>query len=72
MLSDGFPEKEIPIGENIALSVRFNSKEKQEFAFSVLKENGTVTMEFSETSINSRLGTLIDKFGIHWYLNFSL
>jgi PhnB protein len=35
-----------------------------------LKIGGTITMDFSETSANSTLATLIDKFGIHWYLNF--
>ena len=69
-LSDGFEGQKINMGDNIALSINFSDKKEQNSAFINLKVGGQVTMDSSETSINSTLATLIDKYGIHWYLNY--
>ncbi len=68
--SDGFEGQKTIVGDNIALSVNFDNQDEQKLTFDKLKIDGTITMDFSETSANSTLATLIDKFGIHWYLNF--
>lgn len=68
--SDGFEGQKSIIGSNIALSVNFDNQNEQRQTFEKLKIDGTVTLDFSETSVNSILVTLIDKYGIHWYLNF--
>ena len=68
--SDGFEGQRATVGDNIAMSVNFSSREEQKATFDKLKSGGTVTMDFSETSADSTLATLIDKYGIHWYLNF--
>lgn len=70
MASDGMPEDEISNGNNIALSIHFSSRTEQDKVFELLKTDGIVTMPFQNTSVDSRLATLIDKFGIHWYLNY--
>jgi PhnB protein len=69
-ISDGFEGHNANIGDNIALSVNFDSQEEQIATFNKIKVGGTVSMDLSETSANSELVTLIDKYGIHWYLNF--
>ena len=67
--SDGFDGQETKIGDNIAMSINFSDQSEQKKTFDKLKVGGKVTMDFSETSADSTLATLIDKFGIHWYLN---
>ena len=68
--SDGFEGQKVNVGDNIALSINFETVESQKETFEKIKVGGTVTMDFSETSANSTLATLIDKYGIHWYLNY--
>jgi uncharacterized glyoxalase superfamily protein PhnB len=53
----------------IALSINFDTVAEQKTTFEKIIVGGTITMDFSETSANSTLATLIDKFGIYWYLN---
>lgn len=68
--SDGFEGQKTTVGDNIAMSVNFDNQDEQKSTFDKLKIGGKITMDFSETSANSTLATLIDKYGIHWYLNF--
>ena len=68
--SDGFEGQTETIGSNIALSVSFDSQDDQRKVFEKLKTSGKVTMDFSETSVNSTLVTLTDRYGIHWFLNY--
>lgn len=70
-LSDGFEGQPVTIGSNVAISIDFDDQANQRRVFEKLKEGGTVTMGFSETSVDSSLATLIDQYGIHWHLNFS-
>jgi PhnB protein len=69
--SDGFEGQKANIGDNIAMSINFDIVEEQKATFEKIKVGGTVTMDFSETSANSTLATLIDKYEIHWYLNYN-
>ncbi len=68
--SDGFEGHKANSGDSIAMSINFDNRDEQKTTFNKIKVGGTVTMDFSETSANSTLATLIDKYGIHWYLNF--
>ncbi len=67
--SDGFEDDAITIGNNVALTLNCSSSEEQKHLFEKLKQGGTVTMPFATTSINTTLASLIDQYGIHWYLN---
>jgi PhnB protein len=69
--SDGFEEQKANVGDNIAMSINFDNVEEQKATFEKMKVGGSVTMDYSETSANSTLATLIDKYGIHWYLNYN-
>lgn len=55
----------------IALSINFDTVAEQKTTFKKIIVGWTITMDFSETSANSTLATLIDKYGIHWYLNYN-
>ena len=68
--SDGVEGQHVISGNNIPLNFSFDTKDKQLATFEKLKVDGEITMGFSETSVNSILVTLIDKYGIHWTLNY--
>ncbi|QIK60272.1 VOC family protein [Dysgonomonas sp. HDW5A] len=68
--SDGFEGQEVTVGDTIAMTVSFDNEKEQKTVFDKLKVGGNVTMDFAETSTDSILVTLIDKYGIHWYLNY--
>ncbi len=69
MASDGPPGYEIKKGNNLSLSLHFDSVEKLEKAFNGLAEGGTVTMAPVETFWAHRFGMLIDKYGFNWMVN---
>ncbi len=68
--SDGFEGQKTNLGDNVAFSINFSEQSEQKATFDKLKVGGKVTMDFSETSANSTLATLVDTYGIHWYLNY--
>lgn len=69
-LSDGYEEFDATLGNGLGMTVNFDNAEEQMTVLEKLKRDGKVTSELFETTINTRLITLIDKFGIHWYLNY--
>lgn len=52
------------------MTVLFDNDKEQKLVFDKLKLGGRVIMDFSETSTDSILVTLIDRYGVHWYLNY--
>lgn len=69
MASDGPPGYEIKNGNNVTLSLHFDTVEKLEKAFNGLAEGGTVTMPAQETFWAHRFGMLVDKYGFQWMVN---
>ena len=69
MASDGPPGHEIKTGNNVSLSLHFDSVDKAEKAFNGLAEGGTVTMPLQETFWALRFGMLVDKYGFNWMVN---
>ncbi len=69
MASDLPPGFEMKKGNNLSLSLHFDSVEKLEKAFNGLAEGGTVTMAPAETFWALRFGMLIDKYGFNWMVN---
>jgi PhnB protein len=67
--SDGFEHLEATASNNIAMTVSFDNEPEQRAVFKKLKQGGQVTLDFTQTSVESSLVTLIDQFEIHWYLN---
>jgi PhnB protein len=56
-------------GNNVHLSLNFDSVEKGEKIFAALSEGATVTMPLQDTFWGARFGMLTDKFGINWMVN---
>jgi PhnB protein len=69
MASDGPPGYEMKAGNNVSLSLHFDSVEKLEKAFNGLAEGGIVKMPAQETFWAHRFGMLIDKYGFNWMVN---
>lgn len=67
--SDGFEDDDIIAGNNVGLTLNCSSSQEQQRLFEKLKQGGLVTMPLATTSINTTLTSLIDQYGIHWYLN---
>ena len=68
-VSDGFPGQRVAPSAAVALSVTFDGAAAQRRSYDVLREGGEVTLGFSPTSVGSTLATVVDRFGVHWYLN---
>ena len=71
MASDGQIDQTI-VGNNIQLSLGFDSTEEQAAVFKKLVQGGDITMPLEDTFWGARFGMLKDKFGIHWMLNCEL
>lgn len=69
-LSDGFEKEEAHLGNGIGMTVNFSNPEEHKAVFEKLKIGGEVTFDFFQTTIDTNLVCVIDKFGIHWYLNY--
>lgn len=69
MASDGPPGYEMKMGNNVSLSLHYNSVEAAEKAFKELSEGGTVTMPLQESFWALRFGMLVDKYGFQWMVN---
>lgn len=69
MASDGPPGYEMKIGNNVSLSLHYDSVDKLEKAFNGLAEGGKVLMPVQETFWAHRFGMLTDKYGFNWMVN---
>ena len=69
LVSDCPPGVNVSSGNQVSLSMNFESLEAIEKVFSALGEDGTVTMLLQDTFWGARFGMLTDKFGIHWMFN---
>lgn len=58
------------MGDNISLSVNTESKDEAFRIFEGLSAGGKVTMPMDKTFWGAWFGMFIDKFGIHWMVNF--
>ena len=61
---------EIKMGDNISLSINTGSSEEADRLFNGLSAGGVVKMPMEKTFWGAYFGMFIDKFGIHWMINF--
>ena len=74
MFSDVFPEMvNTPLikGNSITLVISNESKDYIKNLFDLLKEGGKVEMALEETFWSKMFGSVCDKFGNTWELNYS-
>ena len=61
----------IKFGDNVSISVQIDSEDETNRIFNKLSKGGRVTMPLSKTFWNAYFGMCVDKFGIHWMVNYS-
>ena len=60
----------INVGDNISLSINASSREEADRLFNGLSVEGVVKMPLADTFWGAYFGMFVDKFGIHWMINF--
>lgn len=63
---------DVVIGSNVSLSINAESREEADQIFNELSVDGFVKMPMENTFWNAYFGMFIDKFGIHWMVNFDI
>ena len=58
-------------GNNISISVHPGSKQEADRVFNALAEGGTITMPIENQFWGDYFGSLTDRFGINWMVNYS-
>lgn len=70
-LSDTFSDEKIIKGNNYSITLACDSEEQIETLYEKLSEGGKVMMPLEDTFWNAKHGSLIDKYGVNWNLNYS-
>ena len=58
-------------GNNISISVHPDSRQEADRVFNALAQGGTITMPIADQFWGDYFGSLIDRFGINWMVNYS-
>lgn len=57
-------------GDNVQVSIGPATSEEGKRIFDALAEGGTVSMPYQATFWGADYGSLVDRFGIHWMVNY--
>lgn len=57
-------------GNMVHLSINFNDAGQQKNVFNKLSEGGNVVMPLQDTFWGATFAMLVDRYGIHWMLNY--
>ena len=63
---------EVSTGNNFSLSIHPDSREQADELFAKLSADGAVEMPMQEQFWGAYFGSLTDKFGIRWQINYEL
>lgn len=69
-ISDGFEKEKATLGNGIGMTINVDSTEEQQAVLERLKAGGEISYDYFQTTIDTRLVCVIDRYGIHWYLNY--
>jgi PhnB protein len=58
------------IGDNVSISINTDSREEADRVFNGLSAGGQVKMPMEKTFWGAYFGMFVDKFGIHWMVNY--
>jgi PhnB protein len=65
-------EKGLVVGTNTCITLVPSTKEETDRLFTELSQDGKVLMPMAEAFWGSYAGAFVDKFGIHWMLDFPI
>ncbi|WP_268848821.1 VOC family protein [Flavobacterium aestivum] len=60
----------VVMGSNVSISINTESKEEADKLFNGLSAGGNAFMPMNQTFWGAYFGMFVDKFGIHWMVNF--
>lgn len=72
LMASDWPNREAKPGNNIHINIDCETKSEIETLFKKLSEAGKVVQPLGDTFWGAHFGMLVDKFGIHWMLNYHL
>ncbi len=61
---------EMIMGSNVRISITTDSRDEADRLYNALAEGGTEKALMSDTFWGSYYGSLIDKFGVHWMIEY--
>jgi PhnB protein len=61
----------LAVGNNYSISIHPQSKDDADRFFKALAEGGTVTMPLADQFWGDYFGSLTDRFGVQWMVNYS-
>ena len=61
---------EVKMGENVSISINVDSRAEADRIFKGLSAEGVIKMPMTDTFWGAYFGMFIDKFGVHWMINF--
>ena len=61
---------EVKMGENVSISINVDSRAEADRIFKGLSAEGVIKMPMTDTIWGAYFGMFIDKFGVHWMINF--
>jgi PhnB protein len=71
MASDAFPGSPVEVGNNISLTLEFESEEEIQTTYDALSQKGTVFMKLQDTFWGAKYAKVKDAFGVIWDLNYT-
>ncbi|MFZ2314411.1 MAG: VOC family protein [Gammaproteobacteria bacterium] len=72
LMASDWPSNGANQGNNVQLSINCETMLEIETLFDKLSSEGKIVQPLSDTFWGARFGMLIDKYGIHWMLNYPL
>lgn len=63
-------DHQVETGNQISLTMEFDTEEQVDRAFELLAKDGTVIMQLDKMFWGAKYGKLVDKYGVHWDLNY--
>lgn len=71
-VSDVMENTGVIFGRHLDININFDSVEQLEKAYAILAEEAKeISMALADTFWNAKFGSLIDKYGFGWSLNYS-
>lgn len=70
MASDSHPHTPVGTGQNVTLSLGFDSIDTQRTVYEILSEGADITMPLADTFWGAHFAMLTDRYGISWMLNY--
>lgn len=60
----------VSFGDNVSISINTESKGEAEKLYHHLSEGGIIKMPLQDTFWGAYFGMFVDKFGVHWMINY--